>query len=184
MENCLALGCDGVNLAAPNAPHDFSILFKHNTFVAGVPLVAHWTPTAAANKRKPIPVEAVGNIFDGTGSLLLVLGSHEKEAAPEPKELLALLPKLLAWRDRGNLYAPRSSSFVGHNYRDAAPPGPQSLADWKKFWGTADMDASEGVVRYQGGNLRTKLAQSSDKITPDDFRLRPDSAGYRAGKDK
>ena len=45
-------------------------------------------------------------------------------------------------------------------------------------------DAIEGhEVRYQGGDLRAKLLASPEKLTPEDFRLRPDSAGYRAGKD-
>ena len=46
-----------------------------------------------------------------------------------------------------------------------------------------DADALEGQVRYQGGNLAGLLASGPDKLTPEHFRLRPDSAGYRAGKD-
>ena len=34
------------------------------------------------------------------------------------------------------------------------------------------------------GDLLAKLGAAPEKLTPEDFRLRPDSAGYRAGKDK
>ena len=42
----------------------------------------------------------------------------------------------------------------------------------------------EGTIRFQGGDLLAKMELASEKVTPEDFRLRPDSAGYRAGKDK
>ena len=38
-------------------------------------------------------------------------------------------------------------------------------------------------MHYHGGNLASKLEMAPQKITPEDFRLRPDSAGYRAGAD-
>ena len=44
-------------------------------------------------------------------------------------------------------------------------------------------DSQEGRVRFKGGNLLAKLMNTPEQLTPDDFRLRPDSAGYRAGKD-
>jgi hypothetical protein len=40
-----------------------------------------------------------------------------------------------------------------------------------------------GIIRYQGGNLHARALQTPEQLTPDDFRLRPDSAGYRAGPD-
>ena len=45
-----------------------------------------------------------------------------------------------------------------------------------------------GRRRYDDADLTriaflTKLRATPEKLTPDDFRLRPDSAGYKAGKD-
>ena len=57
------------------------------------------------------------------------------------------------------------------------------MADWKQFWGPGDTGSLEGQVRFQGGDLLAKCAADPEQLTPDDFRLRPDSAGYRAGKD-
>jgi hypothetical protein len=42
----------------------------------------------------------------------------------------------------------------------------------------------KGRVFFQGGDLLAKAESAPEKITPADFRLRPDSAGYQAGKDK
>ena len=40
----------------------------------------------------------------------------------------------------------------------------------------------QGTVRLRG-NPKDMVAEAPETITADDFRLRPDSAGYRAGKD-
>lgn len=62
-------------------------------------------------------------------------------------------------------------------------PSLKSLADWQRFWKTGKADAIEGRVKYQGGDLIAKTALTPEQITAEDFRLRPDSAGFRAGKD-
>jgi serine/threonine protein kinase/WD40 repeat protein len=59
------------------------------------------------------------------------------------------------------------------------PPGRQRVIDNCVVVGK---DAIDGV-RYQGGDLRARLLASPWKLTPEGFRLRADSAGYRAGKD-
>ena len=38
-------------------------------------------------------------------------------------------------------------------------------------------------MQYQGGNLFARLASAPDQLSPEDFRLLPNSAGYRAGMD-
>ena len=39
------------------------------------------------------------------------------------------------------------------------------------------------MVRYEGGHLASRLKTEPETITAADFRLRRDSAGYRAGAD-
>ena len=63
------------------------------------------------------------------------------------------------------------------------PVAGKSPADWKRFWNDPQADMTEGRIRYQGGDLLTRAGTAPDQLTPEDFRLRPDSAGYRAGKD-
>jgi hypothetical protein len=135
----------------------------------------------------PIRVEAAGNVFDAPSVLQLTESTRfvENYKPLEPPEAEALLRKQLAWRERSNCYAPGATSFTRHQDQRGVPPphGPKSLADWERFWGSGDTDSQEGRVRYKGGNLLAKLVNTPDQLTPEDFRLRPDSAGYRAGKD-
>src|SRR6202008_4543331 len=58
-----------------------------------------------------------------------------------------------------------------------------NLAEWNQFWGIKDTGSLQGSVRLRG-NPKAMVATAPETITPDDFRLRPDSAGYQAGKDK
>jgi hypothetical protein len=90
-----------------------------------------------------------------------------------------MLRRMLAWRDQANLYAPDVNAL---HYQFAREEG-LAVADWRSFWGVRPQDFVEGRVRYQGGDLLARLADEPEKITPDDFRLRPDSDGYRAGPD-
>jgi hypothetical protein len=48
---------------------------------------------------------------------------------------------------------------------------------------TGNFHCIAGDIRYQGGNLLAKREVAPDRLCPEDCRLRPDSAGYRAGKD-
>jgi hypothetical protein len=36
-------------------------------------------------------------------------------------------------------------------------------------------------LRFQGGDLKARATQDTNNLTPYDFRLRPDSAGYQGG---
>jgi hypothetical protein len=59
----------------------------------------------------------------------------------------------------------------------------QDRADWDRFWTQKDTGSVEGDIRFQGGDLVTRALATPEKLTAEDFRLRPDSVGYRAGKD-
>ena len=111
-----------------------------------------------------------------------------KRSQPADAEA-TLLPRLLAWQDERNRLPPEARPLCS----GASSPGSerrstdgteQASADWKRFWGIARTELAEGQVRFEGGDLaREGYAARPSKLTPDDFRLRPDSAGYRAGKD-
>jgi hypothetical protein len=59
---------------------------------------------------------------------------------------------------------------------------PQLLAEWLRFWGLPEDASSQGEIRFQGAN-QSSVTNMPEKLSPEDFRLHPDSAGYRAGKD-
>jgi hypothetical protein len=109
----------------------------------------------------------------------------EKTPMLSPDDAKGALLRLLKWQGERNLYVTRSPSVRWIADRKQQPPrGPNNLEEWKQFWGTAEIDSLEGGLRFQGGDLSSRLALN--ELTPDDFRLRPDSPGYRAlpgGKD-
>jgi len=132
---------------------------------------------------KVLGVEASRNVFDAESILAF--------AQLQPGKLLpvhdaeALLTQLVNWQGRGNLFALNGHLLVlGTREKQLDPAKPiKSIGDWKEFWRSAEAESIEGRVRYVGGDLRSKLRDAPEKLTPNDFRLRPDSAGYRAGKD-
>src|SRR5262249_50670320 len=143
-------------------------------------------PDAFADKDAArVRFDASGTIFDATSGVLMNENTpFLARLRPNPEDAKARLLRVLAWRDRGNLYAPGGCVPLWN-----VPPegvareiGPRSLADWKKLWASGEGDAVEGRVKYQGGDLLARVLSAPEKLTPDDFRLRPDSAGYRAGK--
>src|SRR5262249_36510920 len=100
-------------------------------------------------------------------------------------EVEAILGKGVGWKGEGNLFS-LSGPFLNYaaSEKALAHTRPlESLAEWKQLWGSRETGSVTGQVRFQRGNLPAKIATAPEAITPDDFRLRPDSAGYRAGKD-
>src|SRR5262249_31396141 len=101
MENCLILGCDGVGLDGLGLPHDLSIAFKHTSFVGGALLIP-WAGgynlrALVPGKIKPIPVQALGNIFDAPGPMLHIFlvdkNLQTDDLLARPTDLLAMLPQ-------------------------------------------------------------------------------------------
>jgi hypothetical protein len=101
----------------------------------------------------------------------------------EPAEAETALLRLLQWRGDRNMFAAGSTSVFWTDAKKQPPHGPKSLEEWKQFWGAAEADSLEGRLRFQGGDLLSRTGAALDQLTPEDFRLRPDSAGYRAGPD-
>src|SRR5262249_55394696 len=130
-----------------------------------------------------LQAEATGNVFD-CWSVLWFKEERpylDKYPALTEAEVEGLIPRLLAWRERDNCYSPDGNrTFFWRTKPPAAGtvmPGPNRVCgDGAKVL--------VGRVLYQGGNLRARMGAEPDKLSPDDFRLRPDSAGYQAGKDK
>jgi Protein kinase domain len=192
MDNCLGIGEHGLGISYWFSPEqaDRLIQLTRNTLVnarTSIDLGLCTGPKAPAQQQplKPIRVDATANIFGGTSAFQFGQCPQflAKNKALAPGEAEAMLLRLLTWRDDRNLYARGGSSLSWGPLGYEAPRGPKNVADWKRFWGTPNADCLEGLIRYQGGNLLAKLMNTPEQLTPEDFRLRPDSAGYRAGKD-
>ncbi len=137
-----------------------------------------------APRAKLLRVEASGNLFDVDGALSEweIIQVPPGKILP-PVDSKAFLTQKLGWQGQRNLYAVDGPFLrVRENLLDPQEPI-KSLADWKGFWGSAEANSMEGRVRYQVGDLLAKLRSAPEKLIPEDFRLRPDSPGYRAGKD-
>ena len=89
---------------------------------------------------------------------------------------------LVGWVEKRNAYSSGAAAvwWVPRpaDYRLMAPG---SLKDWRRRWNLTDTGSLEGAVIFHGGALRSRTAAALEKLTPEDFRLRADSAGYRAG---
>jgi len=136
----------------------------------------------AGGRAKLVRVEATGNVFDA-GRLMELLQMPYGKIIP-PQDAETFVKQGLDWRWRQNLYAVRGPFLVQSALGNFEPKtAAADLAGWKQFWGSAEADSLEGRVRYQGGDVLTKLRVAPETVIPEDFRLRPDSAGYRAGED-
>jgi hypothetical protein len=137
---------------------------------------------------RPIRVEADGNIVDGkTAALKFNQSAPENGKLPPPADADQLLPHLLAWRDRGNLY-PATTHLLQLSQRWRAPTIPaaragNTVAAWQQFWRSPDAGNLQGRVRYETDGLFSRAVQMPGHIEAEDFRLHSESPGYRAGND-
>src|SRR5262249_37834447 len=51
-----------------------------------------------------------------------------------------------------------------------------------RFWRQDASGCRSGKVRYRGGDVPSRAGKAPGRLTPEDFRLRARSAGYKAGK--
>jgi hypothetical protein len=133
---------------------------------------------------KPIRLEVSRSVFGSSGILAFgqQQGFTDKAGVLPPAEADAMLLRLLEWRGEWNVYPPDSNFLRWHtNFKLQPLRGPKGLDEWKKFSGSKEADSRDARPRFQGGSVLAP--ESLDRLTPEDFRLRPDSAGYRAGKD-
>jgi serine/threonine protein kinase len=188
IQNCVywnRWGATGSTYDDPAQLRDISFQIERSTFVGphsfGVPLRG---PLPQASQ--PIRLKVTRCVFDCPRALTFdqTRKFPDKAAALEPAEAESMLLRRLQWQGEQNLFAVGSTA-VGWsvNAKPQSPHGPKSLEEWKQFWGTSETDSLEGRIRFQGGNLSSRSDADLDRLTPDDFRLRADSPGYRAGPD-
>jgi hypothetical protein len=190
-DNCLFTSAFSV-VHKVGRPKGASLRLTRNAFRAGQPVFRfevrdpgdHGRAFAEEDWTVPaLRVEASGNLFHGDS----VFGFHQfvKEILP-PGEAEACLTRMVGWQGERNVY-PVGRAFLKltcQPRRDLPPAKlPAGLAGWKQLWGTAEAESVEGRVRYQGGDPLAKVEVAAEKLTPEDFRLRADSAGHRAGAD-
>ena len=189
MENCVVAGHNplGMNYSRSDAS-DISVRLVHNSFVVNPDPVIDFrlgvsiNIPAANQKRQPITIDLSSNIIHARNIVWIRQFTDEK--AIDPVKAEAVFRLLVDWHEHQNLDI-LSGVYLASTLAEEQPNADrfQTRMEWERFWGLNHTDARKGQVRYQGGDLLAKLAKEPEKLGPDDFRLRPDSAGYRAGKD-
>jgi hypothetical protein len=160
---------------------DSTLELRRNTFLALEPITfaVDRIPDGPGPNRtqKPVRVIAIDNVLDGRGTVLNLWFPNKNPLPPRDAEVM--LQRVVDWQGRQNVYSALPAMLTSEH---KPLPTVKGMQDWMKFWAT-EVDALESRPKYQGGNLLTKTANDLKSTRAADFRLRPDSAGYRAGKD-
>ena len=189
MENCVVAGYTPMAIVySKSSGSDNSVRLIHNTFAINTDpaidfrLGASVKIPAANLRRQPLTIDLSSNILHVRN--ILWIRQFTNENAIDPVEAEAAFRLLVDWHEHQNLES-LSGIYLASTLAEEQPNADrfQNRAEWERFWGSDHTGAREGQVRYQGGNLPARLASEPEKLGPEDFRLRPDSAGYRAGDD-
>ena len=143
----------------------------------------------------PVRIVSSRSIIDSAASVFTFFQSSDLPNQLEPDEAKAQLRRLLQWHEEKNLYGSEGVFLQAKADDYTATICDHDLEEWNRFWGLTGTGSSLGIMRYHGGNrnkggnryrdgnLYTNVQSSPEKLTPRDFRLRPDSPGYQAGLD-
>jgi hypothetical protein len=170
------------------APKEPSLQLTRNTFRCRVQAVGFGEYDQgqdfeeAKEKGNAFLVKAAGNVFDCDHYCLAYTPPGKFRSPADAERRLA---QVAGWKGERNLYSVTKYLALWtpeQGFYDPAKPV-ETLSNWREYWGTDEVDSITGNVRYKGGDLLARLQSSPDKLTAEEFRLRQDSAGYRAGKD-
>jgi hypothetical protein len=196
MVNCLQAGSGAICLDNfSHDPHEVSVVLCRNTRVTNAGLFnlnlkRPLDPPDGATAAQLVRLEMAENIFDSSWSMLQIAQDQQfngDRQALSASAVEALLPRVISWQGRRNLYYSRGDLGYLTLSVDYEPlPVTRQIATLKELTELlkgGEVDSQEGQVRYQGGALIQRKRSVPEQITPEDLRLRPDSAGYRAGSD-
>jgi tetratricopeptide (TPR) repeat protein len=137
-------------------------------------------------RMAPVQIESEGNIFD-----VFKYGTQfgfDRDDGVQPEEAKAGLRRYVEWKQRADLFALRGAPAAKIRANKTSTERIDvakivTLKDWTQFWGLPENAVIGGSVQYQGRDLPRRAESSHERLTPEDFRLREGSAGYRAGPD-
>jgi hypothetical protein len=195
IENCVSAPNGLINFNARES-HTTNVLLRiHRNTVIGNFVALGLYPTllpAPGSAAEPIiHLDLVANVttFSPTGYLaVLRIDQVGLEPSLSAQEVDAVLPAIVVLRDEHNVYTdgnPLLSHTLYQNGRLKVLEASRGhdLAAWNQLWSKLDTASVAGKVRFIGGDLSIKANTALEQIKPEDFRLRADSAGYRADKE-
>jgi hypothetical protein len=191
VENCVGIGFGPlVYVHWGHKSNKASVTLHRNTLhcsptlMVGLSTEPDRPPPEKADPRGRIRFDLSSNVVDAqSGTLEFEQVGPSREGKPWSglKDASAVVGSMVGWRGEGNVYPPGRRSIQWHEPgRTSYTLGPAELAGWDPSWDRADRELS-GRVKSVGGDLRSRIGRGADRLVGEDFRLRPDSAGYRAG---
>ncbi len=201
IENCVVSGAFGISYGGCAKTdfdlHDVSITFHGNTVTntpyGDIALAFNSIPTIPEGVAS-IDVEVEENIFTGNGPTHRVLHFAWLDQGETVSNLLAAVKRLTRWQAQQNL-CPLDADFIEMQLSTAPEnlnPAENEIFsrrleptadDDPTFWGVTEKGYQRGVIRFSGGNLSARSQHDLVGLSLEQFRLRPDSAGYQAGPD-
>jgi hypothetical protein len=192
--NCIVVG--HVNLDEFDIRRGTTIQFRGNSFVSPYTdtffHALHSTDTPQDQVRslpgQRVHVAVTENLIASKNGVYCLGQNEEFKPRFEAGDMEQWLPRRVKWDDQRNIYRPGKPYLAGR-IRGAGDQRDRKLtlsrgndfADWNRFWGLEDTGSSEGDIRFVGGDILAKALAEAAQFKSEDFRLRPDSAGYRAG---
>ncbi len=132
---------------------------------------------------KQIHVITRNNIFESPHGIYSLTQSPRLEPRFDADDSERWIPRRVKWTESQNLYGVCKPYLRSQVYQTGEIPLKRGgdFSDWNRFWGLTGTGSLEGVIRFHGGDLAGRAEAKAAKLTPQDFRLRADSAGYRTG---
>lgn len=187
IENCVTAAAGLLNLNSSSAV----VRIRNNTAVGGC-LGLGLMKGAEPATDPPLRLDFSANVINcppsyGRGAMLRVNYAGLDPFLPK-RGAEVLLLDAVALHEQKNVYASgarmlRLATGDGHGETSPEAIRGKDLADWNRLWSQTDTGSLEGRIRLQGGDVFQRALTAPQQLTTEDFRLRPDSAGYRAGPD-
>jgi hypothetical protein len=143
-------------------------------------------PASPASVDAPLRVkfDACGNVF---GSNILS-SSRPGRYDMSAQEAGDWLRRCVKWREDTNVYSSLQRPLryfikTPRGYSSTPIEHVSSLAEWETYWGVTGTSAAVGPIRFATGDTHAQAQADTWSLTPEDFRLREGSPGYRAGPD-
>ncbi len=199
LENCVQVGGTLVSCGAfTRDERNATVRIRRCSLIACLPVFCyfHTTPRDPDSGRtaRLFRAEVTESLID-SGQLLGVhrnLGFLDKGNPLHDASAEDAIPCLVSWRGTKNVHhrlgngppvADDAMIWWGSPTGAAPVASVNDLVSWRRFWSSPETGSIQSEIRYQGGDLAGRLTGGVEKLTPEDFRLRPDSAGYRARSD-
>ena len=141
----------------------------------------------------PLHIEARENLFavpEGSEAAVVLLALPMDFPPNRVSAAEESLPRILQWREAQNVYQSGRPLFnislrkeEGIKARLLKTTRGENLADWNRLWELHGTGSIDGPIQFQPKSIYSLVQVYPEETTAEDFRLRPESAGYRADPD-